>query len=147
VDPQSADETAQAAASLAPGELGAAQAAVRAALGGDTSSISALRVLKLYLERLGAEFGGAEGLAPVAGAALALLPAAVCAPALRARHPSLVAAAALLAGRRAAGVTPFWPHALLALTGLPDEEGSELCAAGEEAFAQAALPSPLAPTA
>jgi hypothetical protein len=41
-------------------------------------------------------------------------------------RPSTLAAAALLACRRAAGLTPFWPNALAVLTGLSDGEGSEL---------------------
>lgn len=114
-------------------------AVLRGLLGGDTSSISALRVLKLYLERLGADFsaGGPERLRPAAGAALELLPDAICDPELRKLAPSMVAAAVLVAGRRVAGRSPFWPSALASLTGLQDGEGSPLAIAAERAFAVA----------
>lgn len=113
-------------AGLQQGEVASTAATVRTLLQGDTSSISALRVLKLFMERLGADFAGPEGLWPAAGSAFELLPGAVCEASLRKEQPSLVAAAVLLAGRRAAGLSPFWPTALAALTGHSDGEGSVL---------------------
>ena len=169
--------------------LEAGQDAVRALLAGDTSSISALRVLKLYLERLGVDFGHTHGVRSVAGEAwggraarraggcggrqgraarcrsreedsslghqaphlpsfflpllgplpapsgdaLALMGQAVTDPALRHCRPSLLAAAVLAAARRGAGVSPPWPQALLALTGISDAEGGELEAAMDAA--------------
>ena len=109
---------------------------LRDLLGGDTSSISALRVLKLFLERLGADFsaGGPERLRPAAGAALELLPDSICDAELRKLPPSMVAAAVLVAGRQIAGRSPFWPSALGALTGLDDGEGSPLFIASERAL-------------
>ncbi len=126
-----------AAAGLEAGDSEAAATVLRTLLGGDTSSISALRVLKLYLERLGADFssGSPEGLRPAAGAALDLLPDAICDAEMRKLPPSTVAAAVLVAGRRIAGKSPFWPASLATLTGLSDtEEGSPLTIAAERAF-------------
>ena len=45
-----------AAAGCSTAALAEAHSQLGAALGGDTSSISALRILHLYLERLGADF-------------------------------------------------------------------------------------------
>ena len=50
------DERLEAATGLPAGGVAQAQDTVRTLLRGDTSSISAVRVLKLYLERLGADF-------------------------------------------------------------------------------------------
>lgn len=119
---------------MQPGEAEVASAEVRSILDGDTSSISSVRVLKLYLERLGGDFvSGSDELWAVGGAALDLLPSAICDCELRQQPPSTVAAAVLLAGRRAAGHTPFWPTTLAALTGLYEGEGSVLSAAAERA--------------
>ena len=121
------------------GQSEAAATVLRSLLGGDTSSISALRVLKLYLERLGADFssGTPEGLRPAAGSALDLLPEAICDSEMRKLPPSTVAAAVLVAGRRIAGRSPFWPASLATLTGLSDEEGTPLGIAAERAFSLA----------
>ena len=122
-----------AATGLQPGETEAAMTVLRSLLGGDTSSISALRVLKLFLERLGADFsqGTMEGLRPAAGIAFELLPLAICDAELCKLAPSTVAAAVLMAGRRLDGKSPFWPAVLGALTGLDDGEGSALSVAVE----------------
>ena len=124
-----------AAAGLQAGDSENAANVVRSLLGGDTSSISALRVLKLFLERLGADFssGNAAGLRPAAGAALDLLPVAVCDVKLRKLPPSTTAAAVLAAGRRLAGRSPFWPSSLAALTGLDDGPGTALGMAADRA--------------
>jgi pentatricopeptide repeat domain-containing protein 1 len=117
----------------------ATQATVRAVLQGDTSAISALRVLKLMLERLGADFGNQR-----VGHALAALNQAACQPALRAMRPSALAAAVLLASRKATGATPFWPSTLAGLTGCMDAEGSQLSADCDQvvaALADATLPA------
>jgi pentatricopeptide repeat domain-containing protein 1 len=98
-----ADRDVQTVAGLEPGQAAAAQAALRQLLGGDTSSISALRVVKLYLERLGADLGRPEGMRGCAGAATQLLEVAVAQGVGREEAPSLLAAAVLLAGRQLAG--------------------------------------------
>jgi len=94
-------------------------------------------VIKLYLERVGADFssGTPEGLRPAAGAALDVLPEAICDAEMRKLPPSTVAAAVLVAGRRIAGRSPFWPASLAILTGLSDtEEGTPLAIAAERVF-------------
>lgn len=116
----------ESATGLTSAAVEAAQGAVRAMLQGDTSAISAVRVLKLLLERLGADFSHAGGLAATAGPALALVNAVGGQSGLRDMRPSALAAALLLASRKAAGVSPFWPSALAVLTGCTDEPGSEL---------------------
>lgn len=118
-------------------ECESAMARVLDALKNDTASISALRVLKLFLERLGADFVAArpqEGLWQVAGMALRLLPDALCDAQLRMEPPSVIAAAVLLAGRRAAGISPFWPTALGALTGMEEAETGILATAADRAY-------------
>jgi pentatricopeptide repeat domain-containing protein 1 len=100
---------------------------------------AALRVLKLMLERLGADFGNQR-----VGHALAALNQAACQPALRAMRPSALAAAVLLASRKATGATPFWPSTLAGLTGCMDAEGSQLSADCDQvvaALADATLPA------
>eukprot|EP00887_Chlorella_sp_A99_P000227 scaffold13.g227.t1 len=125
-----ADARLEAATGLAAATVAEATAAVAAFLRADTSAISALRVAKLYLERLGADFGSEEGLSAAAGpATMRLLAKAACDPGLHDCRPSLLAAAVLRAGRRAAGITPFWPETLATLTSLTDGEGTELAAA------------------
>lgn len=64
---------------------------------------AAVRVLKLLLERLGADFSHAGSMAATAGPALALVNAVAGQPALRDLRPSTLAAALLLASRKAAG--------------------------------------------
>lgn len=64
---------------------------------------AAVRVLKLLLERLGADFSHAGGLAATAGPALALVNAVGGQSGLRDMRPSALAAALLLASRKAAG--------------------------------------------
>lgn len=131
IDPATAlYSNAESLAGLSSGDIQTTQSTIKSLLRGNTSSISALRVLKLYLERLGAEFSnstpnnngavskGMDSLSPVAGTAMEILPLAVCDTTLRQQTPSLVAAAVLIAGRRAAGLSPFWPQSLAVLTNM-----------------------------
>jgi hypothetical protein len=60
-------------------------------------------VLKLFLERLGADFATPGALRATAGPALGLITEAICEPRLLGTRPSLLAAAALLAARQAHG--------------------------------------------
>lgn len=83
--------------------LSQTEGSVRQLLEGDTAAISAVRVLKLFLERLGADFSSPAALRCAAGPALGLITEAVCAPELLGRQPSLLAAAALMAARQAEG--------------------------------------------
>lgn len=65
-----------------------------------------MRVLKLLLERLGTDLGRPAAVAAVAGPALLLVGDAAAQPGLRELSPSALAAAVLLASRRAAGARP-----------------------------------------
>ena len=107
-------------------EVTSARCAVYAALGGDTSAISTLRVLKLYLERLGADLTQPDGVYSAAGDALLSCSASVTNLALADVQPSLAAAAVLMKSRKSAGLSPFWPRSLVQLTALDDTEGDEL---------------------
>jgi hypothetical protein len=98
-----------------------------------------VRVLKLLLERLGADFSHQAGLQATAGPALTMVNDAAFHPSLRQLTPSMLAAAVLLGSRKAAGVTPFWPTALVMLTGTADAEGAPLSAAAEQLAAALAF--------
>lgn len=103
---------------------------LKAQLKGTTSTISPIRVLKLYLERLGAYFEGhAPSNHPVAGKAFGLLPLYISVPIARSFKSSVLAAAVLTIGRREAGVSPFWPQALEYMTGYKSSPGTELAEA------------------
>lgn len=127
------------ATGLQTGDIARASIFINKLLKGDTSSISSLRVLKLYLERLGAEFGEySQTLWSAAGTSLELLPKAVSHESFRGEEPSVVAAASLIAGRKAAGLSPFWPTSLQSLTGLngKNSDGSEssVCKIADKIF-------------
>jgi hypothetical protein len=86
-------------------------------LQGDTGAISSLRILHLYLERLGSDFQEPNQMSHVTSTALNMMGAAIYLPPLKSQPPSLVAAALLHAARQAAGCLPAWPTALSTLTG------------------------------
>ena len=97
-----------------------AEAALSRALGGDTGAVSALRVLQLYLERLGCSplaLQQCQLVGVMAAAATDLARKAALSPAFAAFRPSLVAAACLLRAREALGLAPAWPRALQSMTG------------------------------
>lgn len=123
------DATLAAGSGFPPGTVAKMEVNVRAALANDTSSISCLRCLKLYLERLGQDLGEGAPLAPLHAGHYALLREAARAPALVGARPSAVAAAVLVAARGAAGAAPAWPSALARLTGLADASAPDLAAA------------------
>lgn len=107
---------------------------VRQVLAGDTSAISTLRCLKLYLERMGTDFQNASELQRIAGDSFALLYQGLADPALLEYKPSLTAAAMLASCRCAAGIVPFWPATLETLTGYREQHaaqfGSAMAAVG-----------------
>lgn len=108
-------------------DINGAQAAINCVLHGNTSAISAMRVLKLYLERLGADSGRQDSCVAAGGDdALRLLDGIPRVQSLRDHQPSLIAAATLFKARQMAGKTPFWPQALMALTGLSEVPGGQL---------------------
>ncbi|WIA09188.1 hypothetical protein OEZ85_008599 [Tetradesmus obliquus] len=100
-----------------PQQLLIAVAQVRQVLGGGCVTISAMRVLRLLLERLGVESDELSATRYVCGQALLLAGAAAQSAAFVGCPPSVVAVAVLCACRVAAGLLPAWPSALAALTG------------------------------
>jgi hypothetical protein len=100
-----------------PQQLLIAATQVRQVLGGGCVAISAMRVLRLLLERLGVESDEPTTTRYVCGQALALAGAVAQRPAFVGCPPSVVAVAVLYACRVAGGLLPAWPVALAALTG------------------------------
>ena len=101
------------------------EANVAALLGGDLAAPTPHAFLGLLIARLGARPGDPAGARHVAGAALPLADAALRDVALATQFPpSIVAAAILVAARRAQGSVPAWPPALAALTGFSMDGGS-----------------------
>lgn len=98
-------------------------------LGSDTSAISTLRCVKLYLERLGSRFLDSKSVAEVSGGAAALVERSMSDLTFLNCRPSVVAAAILYAERRSRGVIPFWPSMLAKLTGYQDMSSPELTVA------------------
>lgn len=90
---------------------------VRQLMGGNCVAISALRVLRLLLERLGVESEDAASTRHVCGQAFTVIGRAAMHPAFIGCPPSVVAMAVLYTCRAAAGLMPSWPAALLTLTG------------------------------
>lgn len=82
---------------------------LRQVLGSDTATISTLRCLKLYLERLGANFLDTKSVQEVAGSACALVEDAMVDVTFLNCRPSVVAAAILYAERR----SRYWKFALV----------------------------------
>ncbi|MEW5302754.1 MAG: hypothetical protein WDW36_005503 [Sanguina aurantia] len=106
--------------------LGSSERNIFAWLQQDMSSISALRVVQLYLERLGhylQEFKLAER---ITSDLQVLVLRAACSPLCIAFHPSAVAAASLIVVRRLRGLTPLWPRVLQVMTGYDPAPGGEL---------------------
>jgi len=102
-------------------------------LGGDTSTISTLRCIMLYLERLGSRFLDGRTAAEVAGNAVSLVERSMSVLTFLNCRPSVVAAAILYAERRSRGVIPFWPSMLAKLTGYQDMSSPELTVAIRDA--------------
>lgn len=98
---------------------------VRHTLNSDTSAISALRCLKLFLERLGADFHDPDLLSLVGGKSVEYMLDAVADMSLFHYSPSVVAAAMLYSCRRVRGTVPAWPLALETLTGFKENQNSE----------------------
>lgn len=81
-------------------------------------AISAMRVLQLLLERLAVDNNDATATLQASGRAVALLNRAVVS--FVGCPPSVMAASVLYASRLAAGISPPWPSALVALTGFTE---------------------------
>eukprot|EP00879_Flechtneria_rotunda_P003589 GHRR01003824.1.p1 GENE.GHRR01003824.1~~GHRR01003824.1.p1 ORF type:complete len:562 (+),score=207.75 GHRR01003824.1:1417-3102(+) len=103
---------------VAPQQLLIAVTAVRQVLGSSSCiAVSAMRVLRLLLERLGVESHDATTSSHVCGQALSVMSKIAMSPLLLGCPPSVVAVAVLYACRMAAGLLPAWPVTLVTLTG------------------------------
>lgn len=102
---------------------------LRHVLGSDTSAISTLRCIKLYLERLGSHFLDDKSVDAISGSAVGLVEKSMTDLTFLNCRPSVVAAAILYAERRSRGVIPYWPSILAKLTGYQDMSSPELTVA------------------
>ncbi|KAL4551621.1 hypothetical protein Ndes2526B_g05894 [Nannochloris sp. 'desiccata'] len=105
-----------------------AEQRVLSTLGNDPAAISPLRVLHLYLERLGCDDSSLQKcqLAHVmALTATDLVAKAALSPAFITMDPSLVAAACLYKARQSMGLVPSWPLVLHDMTGYSMEGGAD----------------------
>ena len=98
-------------------------------LGNDTASISALRCLKLYYERLGAHHMDERTASTLVDKSFDLVMKALEDMAFLNCRPSVIAAAILYVDRRDRGIIPFWPTMLAKLTGYQDMSTPELSVA------------------
>ncbi|KAL4419865.1 hypothetical protein ABPG75_006963 [Micractinium tetrahymenae] len=105
------------------------QANVLAALSNDAASISALRCLKLYLERIGGDTSADAEKANSARSPFRLLHETLADGEFLNYRPSVVAAAVLYVERKSRGMAPYWPTALSTLTGYSLQSTPELAAA------------------
>ncbi|WIA29715.1 hypothetical protein OEZ86_012195 [Tetradesmus obliquus] len=95
----------------------------------DTLAISAMRCLKVYLERIGYRHLDRQGIYIMAGLPIMLAVEAMFDMSLLNCRPSIVAAALLYAERRHRGAVPFWPSTLAKMTGYEDLTTPELSCA------------------
>ncbi|GIL71827.1 hypothetical protein Vretimale_695 [Volvox reticuliferus] len=91
-------------------------------LGHDVSTISPMRVIQLYLERLGHYLPDFKAVDRVTKDLQTLVLKVACSPVVGLR-PSLVGAAALLVVRRARGMVPAWPTVLQTMTDYAPTDG------------------------
>ncbi|CAK0783776.1 hypothetical protein CVIRNUC_006976 [Coccomyxa viridis] len=99
---------------------------LRSVLANDSSAISTLRCLKLYLERLGCNHLDTGTMHAVAGCAFQLVTQSLPDIAFLNCRPSVIAAAIVYAERRSRGIIPFWPSMLSKLSGYQDMQTPEL---------------------
>eukprot|EP00878_Enallax_costatus_P010093 GHUV01010535.1.p1 GENE.GHUV01010535.1~~GHUV01010535.1.p1 ORF type:complete len:668 (+),score=216.47 GHUV01010535.1:1319-3322(+) len=112
-------------------EVEALERELKLVLKDDTSSISALHCLKLYLERLGCTFkpdGTSENDETIVDLLELVSRAAMDKEFLNYR-PTITAAAVLYCDRLQKGLLPFWPSSLATLTGYSNARTAELAAA------------------
>ncbi|KAK9807258.1 hypothetical protein WJX73_003948 [Symbiochloris irregularis] len=107
--------------------LTAMQERLRGALGGDAGAISAIRIMHLYLERLGVDFKDTSHRS--VPEAQGFMVEALMRPELQSVAPSVLAAAVLAAARHVTGSWPPWPDALISLTGYASAPGTPLAGA------------------
>ncbi|KAG2432945.1 hypothetical protein HXX76_008673 [Chlamydomonas incerta] len=91
-------------------------------LGHDISTISPMRVIQLYLERLGHYLPDFKAIDRITKDLQTLVLKVACSPVVGLR-PSLVGAAALVVVRRARGMVPAWPSVLQTMTDYAPNDG------------------------
>lgn len=123
------DEQLEAVTDCKASAIGKMEWNLRQVLGSDTSAISTLRCIILYLERLGSHFLDASSVAAISGGAVELVERSMTDLTFLNCRPSVVAAAILYAERRSRGIIPFWPSMLAKLTGYQDMSSPELTVA------------------
>lgn len=89
---------------------------VQQMMGDSCMAVSPMRVLHLFLERLGWDSEDTVSIRHMGGKALATVGRVAMSPAFIGCPPSIVAMVVLYACRVAAGLLPSWPVALLTLT-------------------------------
>lgn len=102
---------------------------IRQVLNQDTASVSSIRCVKLFVERLGVQHLNEKAANAIMGDALGLCLECASDTALMNCRPSIAAAAVIYAERRERGAIPFWPAALSKLTGYNDISELELSVA------------------
>ena len=117
--PPPAAAAAAAAAGCDAGAAAAAAASLSTLLDRDTGVISTVRILHVFLERLGVDARDEAAVAAAAGGLRGAARRALADVALASLPPTFAAAAILAACRAAAGVWPPWPAALASLAGDP----------------------------
>ncbi|KAI8105723.1 hypothetical protein M9434_000305 [Picochlorum sp. BPE23] len=95
-------------------------------LGQDTASISSIRCVKLFMERLGTEQLPKAAADALMGDAKGLCLDCVSDTAFLNCRPSITAAAVIYVDRRNRGIIPFWPSSLAKLSGYTDVSALEL---------------------
>eukprot|EP00879_Flechtneria_rotunda_P015835 GHRR01016558.1.p1 GENE.GHRR01016558.1~~GHRR01016558.1.p1 ORF type:complete len:553 (+),score=244.72 GHRR01016558.1:98-1660(+) len=135
------DELLAAAVGFPSGSVEKMEGNICTALSGDTKSISMLRSLRLFMERMGIDQQDTPAAMRLSQGIIRLLRSTVSAPLLLSARPSVVAAAVLLNARTAVGQHPFFPSCLEQLTGMAGTAGCP------ELAAAAAAVAPLTPAA
>lgn len=106
--------------------LGAMERNIVVWLHQDISTISPLRVIQLYLERLGHYLNEFKAVDRISKDLQTLMLKVACSPACIGVRPSVLAAAALTVVRKAKGLVPVWPMVLQVMTGYSDGPAGEL---------------------
>eukprot|EP00798_Chlamydomonas_sp_ICE-L_P018539 gene18539-25046_t len=108
--------------------LSSMEASVIEWLDHDLLSISVLRVIHIYLERLGLYLHEFKALNSISDEVSPLLLKAACKPHMLSVRPSALAAAVLIVLRRRQGQVPHWPMSLQLMTGYTNVENGDMSA-------------------
>ena len=117
------------ATGLAVEALDSSEAELYGVLGNDTASISAVRCVQVYLERIGCDFKDPESVELMLALPSRLMAEALSDASFLNCRPSIVAAGILYTSRRARGIVPYWPSVLAKMTGYSDMNAPEVAVA------------------